>query len=154
MVTKLKNLIINDSKAKFILLLLLFLLVSILFEAVYDLNNNFSNINYYYREFALPHFYFFGTPVHLSKVELEFVCIGIILSSFLLTILCFTLYKKNKQTKVKFLENVINLFSKVKIELTLILTLILLTLRFHAFTSNKMFYNTNLIIYNFIIIYK
>ncbi|MDY6596332.1 sensor histidine kinase, partial [Clostridioides difficile] len=63
MVTKLKNLIINDSKAKFILLLLLFLLVSILFEAVYDLNNNFSNINYYYREFALPYFYFFGTPV-------------------------------------------------------------------------------------------
>ncbi|WPV45593.1 hypothetical protein CDIFJ21_23890 [Clostridioides difficile] len=153
MVTKLKNLIINDSKAKFILLLLLFLLVSILFEAVYDLNNNFSyNINYYYKEFALPYFYFFGTPVHLSKVELEFVCIGIILSSFLLTILCFTLYKKNKQTKVKFLENVISLFSKVKIELTLILTLILLTLRFHAFTSNKMFYNTNLIIYNFIII--
>ncbi|HDF2336913.1 TPA: sensor histidine kinase [Clostridioides difficile] len=152
MVTKLKNLIINDSKAKFILLLLLFLLVSILFEAVYDLNNNFSNINYYYREFALPYFYFFGTPVHLSKVELEFVCIGIILSSFLLTILCFTLYKKNKQTKVKFLENVISLFSKVKIELTLILTLILLTLRFHAFTSNKIFYNTNLIIYNFIII--
>ncbi|EGT4214159.1 sensor histidine kinase, partial [Clostridioides difficile] len=128
-----KNLIINDSKAKFILLLLLFLLVSILFEAVYDLNNNFSyNINCYYKEFALPYFYFFGTPVHLSKVELEFVCIGIILSSFLLTILCFTLYKKNKQTKVKFLENVISLFSKVKIELTLILTLILLTLRFHA----------------------
>lgn len=111
MVTKLKNLIINDSKAKFILLLLLFLLVSILFEAVYDLNNNFSyNINCYYKEFALPYFYFFGTPVHLSKVELEFVCIGIILSSFLLTILCFTLYKKNKQTKVKFLENVISLF--------------------------------------------
>ncbi|MFQ4177746.1 sensor histidine kinase, partial [Clostridioides difficile] len=54
MVTKLKNLIINDSKAKFILLLLLFLLVSILFESVYDLNNNFSyNINYYYKEFAL-----------------------------------------------------------------------------------------------------
>nr|WP_236742796.1 sensor histidine kinase [Clostridioides difficile] len=88
----------------------------------------------------------------MSKVELEFVCIGIILSSFLLTILCFTLYKKNKQTKVKFLENVISFFSKVKIELTLILILILLTLRFHAFTSNKMFYNTNLIIYNFIII--
>lgn len=153
MVTKLKNLIINDSKAKFILLLLLFLLISILFEAVYDLNNNFFyNINYYYKEFTIPYFYFFGTPLHLSKVELEFVCIGVILSSFLLIVLCFILYKKNKQTKVKFLENVISLFSKVKIELTLILILILLILRFHAFTSNKMFYNTNLIIYNFIII--
>ncbi|MBY2478269.1 sensor histidine kinase [Clostridioides difficile] len=153
MVTKLKNLIINDSKAKFILLLLLFLLVSILFEAVYDLNNNFVyNINYSYREFAIPYFYFFGTPLYLSKTELQFFCIGIILSSFLLTILCFTLYKKNKQTKVKFLENIINIFSKVKIELTLILILILLFLRFHAFTSTKMFYNTNLTIYNFIII--
>ncbi|EGT4564042.1 sensor histidine kinase, partial [Clostridioides difficile] len=137
-----KNLIINDSKAKFILLLLLFLLISILFEAVYDLNNNFFyNINYYYKEFTIPYFYFFGTPLHLSKVELEFVCIGVILSSFLLIVLCFILYKKNKQTKVKFLENVISLFSKVKIELTLILILILLILRFHAFTSNKMFYN-------------
>ncbi len=99
MVTKLKNLIINDSKAKFILLLLLFLLISILFEAVYDLNNNFFIILIIIIKSLLYLIFIFGTPLHLSKVELEFVCIGVILSSFLLIVLCFILYKKINRLK-------------------------------------------------------
>ncbi|UDN60717.1 sensor histidine kinase [Clostridioides sp. ES-W-0016-02] len=155
MVTKLKNLIINDSRAKFILLLLLFLSLSILFETIYDLNNNFIDINefkYLYNEVAIPCFYYFGPPLYLSKTNLKFICEGIALLSCILAILFFIFYKKNNQNKVKFLENIITFFSNVKIEFTLILILILLTLRFYIFTNTKMFYNTNLIVFNFIIL--
>ncbi|MCC0665778.1 sensor histidine kinase [Clostridioides sp. ZZV15-6597] len=155
MVTKLKNLIINDSRAKFILLLLLFLSFSTLFETIYDLNNNFIDINqynYFYNEEVIPYFYYFGTPLSLPKANLKFICEGITLASCLLSVLFLILYKKNSQKKVKLLENIITFFSKIKIEIILILILILLALRFYIFTNTKMFYNANLIIFNFIIL--
>lgn len=103
MVTKLKNLIINDSRAKFILLLLLFLSFSTLFETIYDLNNNFIDINqynYFYNEEVIPYFYYFGTPLSLPKANLKFICEGIILASCLLSVLFLILYKKIAKRKL------------------------------------------------------
>ncbi|HBG5343582.1 TPA: sensor histidine kinase [Clostridioides difficile] len=154
MVTKLKNLIINDSKAKFILLLLSFLSISTLFEVIHDLNNNFTEINMLcYKKFDIPYFYYFGTPLSLSQTNLKFICEAIALASSLLTIVFIILYKKNKQKKINVLDNIIVLFSKLKIEFTLILILILLALRFYISTNTKIFYNANLIVFNFIILF-
>ncbi|KPI51374.1 histidine kinase [Clostridioides difficile] len=154
MVTKLKNLITNDSRAKFILLLLFFLSISTLFEAIYDLNNNFTDINMMcYKKFDIPYFYYFGTPLNLSQTKLKFICEGIALVSSLLTIVFLILYKKNKQKKINTLDNIIVLFSKLKIEFAIILILILLALRFFVSTKSKIFYNANLIVFNFIILF-
>lgn len=149
MAIKLKRLINNNCIAKYISLLVMFMSLSIGFEACFNLKYNFDNPFSYD---MVHRFYTFGVAYeHLTSDMLDDY-IYLALGCITIAILFFTLYKFNNRCSSKFEKAIISFFSNFSIEIMLVFISVLAAIRFYIWSSCMPFYDRELINCNFFIL--
>ncbi len=149
MAIKLKRLISNNCIAKYIALVVMFLSLSIGFEACFNLKYNFTPD---FRHDFLPKFYLFGNVYpHLTSDLLDDYIL-IALGCALIFLISLSFYKINRNTYSKFEIKIISFSSKFPIEIPIFFILALLLVRFNIWSTTMPFYDEDLVSCNFFLL--
>ncbi|MEG1141699.1 MAG: sensor histidine kinase [Clostridia bacterium] len=148
---KLKTLVTKNSKLKAISLFLLFVFMSICFEVLFNLSYNYYS---WYREAtSIPEFYLFGRVKRMPASDIVSSQQYLAMITGILCVIFFVLYKLNSKTNIKILDKIISISSGLSIETNLLVLGFILLGRYIHWSSTIDFYDTYLVMFDFVILW-
>ncbi|RDY28114.1 sensor histidine kinase [Romboutsia weinsteinii] len=134
---------------KYISLAILFLALSICFEAVFNLKYNFYND---FRTDFIPKYYFFGNVYEHKISDLFDDYIYLSLVSGLIALIFFLIYKVSKDAYSKLEKDIISFLSNFSVEVLIFIILFFVFIRFNIWEGTLPFYDRELMFCNFYIL--